>query len=144
MRWVVTGANRGIGLEFARQLLARGDHVEALTRKPSEAEELRELCDGSSARGRVHPCDVTSDASVRAAAEAVGDVAVDVLVNNAGVMGKMQSLEELDLEDVTRTFDANALGPRSRAAWARSGTTPAAAPTGIECRRRRSTWRRGR
>ena len=111
MRWVVTGANRGIGLELARQLLARGDDVEALTRKPAEADELRKLCEASSGRGRVHPCDVADDASVRAAAAAIGDVAVDVLVNNAGVMGKMQSLEELDLDDVTRTFDANALGP---------------------------------
>lgn len=111
MRWVVTGANRGIGLELARQLLARGDHVEALTRRPAEAEELRKLCEGSSGRGRAHACDVANDASVRAAAASIGDVAVDVLVNNAGVMGKMQSLVELDLEDVTRTFDANALGP---------------------------------
>ncbi len=111
MRWVITGANRGLGLEMARQLSARGDHVEATTRDLAKSHELRALAEASSGRLRVHACDVGHEESVRAFARALGDAAVDVLVNNAGVMGKMQSLEDLDLADVVATFEADALGP---------------------------------
>jgi NAD(P)-dependent dehydrogenase (short-subunit alcohol dehydrogenase family) len=111
MRWVVTGANRGLGLEFTRQLAARGDLVEACARDPERSPKLRELAEASGDRVRVHACDIGDDASVRALAKSLGDVAVDVLVNNAGVMGKMQSLTELDLADAAHTFDVNALGP---------------------------------
>jgi NAD(P)-dependent dehydrogenase (short-subunit alcohol dehydrogenase family) len=110
MRWVITGANRGIGAEFVRQLIARGDHVDAGARDPHAATALLDLAARHADKLRVHGCDVSDDASVRGFAQALGDVAVDVLVNNAGVMGKMQSLEALDLEDVKHTFDVNALG----------------------------------
>jgi NAD(P)-dependent dehydrogenase (short-subunit alcohol dehydrogenase family) len=112
MRFVVTGANRGIGLELTRQLLARGDAVEAGVREPDRASELSQL--GKSPRGasqlRVHAVDVARDDSVRAFARAIGDRSVDVLINNAGVLGKMQGLEELDLEDMVHTFRVDALG----------------------------------
>lgn len=121
MRVVVTGANRGIGLELVRQLLERGHAVEAATRKPEEANDLKKLGARPSARLRVHACDVNDDASVKAFAAALGEGAgvdgrspvagVDVLVNNAGVLGKMQSMVDLDLDDVMHTFSVNALGP---------------------------------
>lgn len=110
MRWAITGTNRGIGIELVRQLIQRGDHVDAFVRKPEEASSLRELIASSSDRIRLFECDVASDRSVRVAANAVGDVPIDVLVNNAGVMGKMESLEEVDLDDAMRSFDVNALG----------------------------------
>ena len=109
MRAVVTGANRGIGLELARQLVARGDTVDAGARDPEKAGELRALgC-------RVHQLDVGDARSVEAFARAV-EGAVDVVINNAGVHGgNRQSLrqltEDLTLGDATRTFDVNALGP---------------------------------
>ena len=106
MRIVITGANRGIGLELAAQYLARGDEVEAAVRRPEEATALREL--GGALR--VHACDVSDDASVAAFASALGDVPVDVLINNAGVMGKMQALADLDMADILRTIDTNTLG----------------------------------
>jgi NAD(P)-dependent dehydrogenase (short-subunit alcohol dehydrogenase family) len=110
MRYVVTGANRGIGLELVRQLLARGETVEAGCRDPGGARELHALPTRVGANLRVHACDVASDASVAGFAASIGDAPVDVLINNAGVLGKMQSLEELDLDDVKRTFDVDALG----------------------------------
>jgi NAD(P)-dependent dehydrogenase (short-subunit alcohol dehydrogenase family) len=110
MRFVVTGANRGIGLEFVRQLLARGETVEAGVRDPSAARELTALGKAPSSTLRVHALDVASEASARAFGRSIGDVAVDVLINNAGVLGKMQSLEELDFEDVMATFRVNAVG----------------------------------
>lgn len=111
MRFIVTGANRGIGLELVRQLAARGDVIEAGARTPSEADELSAITAGAEGRVRVHACDIASDESVRAFAESIGDAPVDILINNAGVLGKMQRFEDLDVEDITRTFSVNALGP---------------------------------
>lgn len=112
MRFVISGANRGIGLELVKQLLARGDSVEAGVRDPDRATELMQL--GKSPRGasqlRVHPLDVAKDQSARDFAAAIGDRAVDVLINNAGILGKMQSLEELDFEDMLHTYRVDALG----------------------------------
>lgn len=109
-RWVVTGANRGIGLEFVRQLAARGDAVDASARDLGSATELGALAK-SHDKVRLHAVDVRDDASVQAMAKAIGSDGVDVLVNNAGVMGKMTSLENVDMADALATFDANALGP---------------------------------
>ena len=86
MRWVVTGTNRGIGLELTRQLAARGDTVLATVRDVARAGALREVADSSSGRVTVHACDVRDDASVRAFAAELGATPVDVLVNNAGAL----------------------------------------------------------
>ncbi|MDQ3369449.1 MAG: SDR family oxidoreductase [Myxococcota bacterium] len=112
MRAVVTGANRGIGLELVRQLQARGDEVEACARKPADASELQAL---ASARVRVHAVDVTDVATVRALAEVLAGAAVDIVFNVAGVYGGprqslLQMAEDLALEDVARTYDVNAIG----------------------------------
>lgn len=110
VRVVITGASRGIGLEFARQYAARGDQVEAAARTPDAAVGLAAVAARYPALVRVHACDVASDASVRAFADALGGESVDVLINNAGVMGKLTSLEALDFDDVLRTFNINAVG----------------------------------
>lgn len=109
MRIVITGANRGIGLELVRQCLGRGDSVIATARDPEEARELRSLA-GTSGALTVLACDVGDDESVRAfAAKVTG--AVDVIINNAGVMGAMTSLAKLDTADALKTYSINALGP---------------------------------
>lgn len=113
MRIVVTGANRGIGLELVRQLAARGDTVEACARRPAEAHALGALAGD---RVRIHPFDVRDPASVHALAGALGAAAIDIVFNVAGVYGGAgQSLgqmsEDLALGDVTSTFDINAAGP---------------------------------
>ena len=102
---VVTGANRGLGLELCRQLAAGGARVIGTARRPHEAEELRAL------DVRVEELDVADAASVRGFAGRLGEAAVDVLVNNAGRGGAGSGIAELDLEASLRFFDVNSLGP---------------------------------
>ncbi|HEU5059001.1 MAG TPA: SDR family oxidoreductase [Kofleriaceae bacterium] len=110
MRCVVTGANRGIGLEMVRQLIARGDQVDAAVREPDRADALRALAAGD--RLRVHRLDVLDAGSIRELAAALGGAPVDLLVNNAGVYGgSRQHLPDIDIEDAVRTYRINALGP---------------------------------
>lgn len=114
MRIVITGTNRGIGLELTRQYLARGDTVDAAVRFTSQATALNALVAAAQGRLRVHACDVTSDGEVHAfshALERADGAGIDLLINNAGVMGKMTSLEELDVADLHSTFEVNAVGP---------------------------------
>jgi NAD(P)-dependent dehydrogenase (short-subunit alcohol dehydrogenase family) len=111
MRVVITGANRGIGLELARQLLERGDDVEAAVRRPEAAGELRRITTGR-ARLRIHACDVGDGDSVAELARSIGDLPVDALINNAGVWGgEHQRVGDLDFEEALRTYQVNALGP---------------------------------
>jgi NAD(P)-dependent dehydrogenase (short-subunit alcohol dehydrogenase family) len=106
MRVLITGANRGFGLGLVRACLARGDLVHAATRQP-DAEALRALGPGLV----VHPLDITDEDSCRALARNLGDEALDLLVNNAGIGGRYNpGLEELDLGEALRVYDTNALG----------------------------------
>jgi len=100
---VITGANRGIGLELTRQYLERGDTVVAACREPSH--ELEAV--GARVVGDV---DVTSDDGVRGLAAAVEGTPVDVLVNNAGLLSD-ESLDDLDMDRIRKQFEVNSLGP---------------------------------
>jgi NAD(P)-dependent dehydrogenase (short-subunit alcohol dehydrogenase family) len=105
MNVVVTGANRGIGLELVRRLLARGDQVEAACRRPDDAPDL------GATGARLHAVDVADGASVAGFADALGDLPIDLVINNAGVFGDMrQRLADFNYEAATRTFEVNALG----------------------------------
>ncbi|MEX2151317.1 MAG: SDR family oxidoreductase [Steroidobacteraceae bacterium] len=109
---LITGANRGLGLEFVRQYSAEGWRVFAACRAPHEASELQQLVAGSSGRIRVVEMDVTDTASVRAAAAGLKGEAIDLLLNNAGVGGPGgQQLGNLDYAAWARVLDANTLGP---------------------------------
>jgi len=108
MRFVVTGANRGIGLEFVKQLTERGEEVDAAARDPDDAADLRALV-RPGVRLRIHRLDVVDDASVHAFAEALPAGPVDVLVNNAGISG-VKGGEPIDPKDILRVFDVNAVG----------------------------------
>jgi NAD(P)-dependent dehydrogenase (short-subunit alcohol dehydrogenase family) len=110
MRAVVTGTNRGIGLELTRQLLARGDEVEALAREPDRARELRDLQRRHGRALSVLACDVSSDSSVRAYASARPRAPVDLLINNAALYGTSRGLEREDPAEVLHVLDVNAVG----------------------------------
>ncbi len=109
---LVTGANRGLGLEFARQYAAEGWQVHATCRDPGAADELRELATGSGGRIAVIALDVTNRASVSAAAASLSGTPIDLLINNAGVGSPLgQRLGALDYAAWARVLDVNTLGP---------------------------------
>jgi len=100
---LVTGTNRGIGLELVRHLRDRGDSVVAVCREPSA--ELKAL------NVRVEPgVDVTDDASVAALAARLQNTPIDRLVLNAGILTR-EHLDKLDFDAIRRQFEVNALGP---------------------------------
>jgi NAD(P)-dependent dehydrogenase (short-subunit alcohol dehydrogenase family) len=100
--YLVTGSNRGIGYEYCRQLQARGDVVIAVCRSASE--ELKQL--GVRVEEGI---DITSDASVADLCDRLDDTAINVLINNAGII-KRVTLEDLDFESIREQFEVNALG----------------------------------
>lgn len=100
---VITGANRGIGLELAKQYQARGDSVVALCRKTSSGL-------GASGADVIEGVDVTDDDSVAAMAAALEGRRIDVLINNAGILTR-ETLDDLDWERMRTQFEVNALGP---------------------------------
>ena len=100
---LVTGANRGIGLELCKQLAAAGHEVIAVCRRSSP--EL----DGLGVRVEAD-VDVTSAEGVAALAERLGDAKLELLINNAGIL-RRESLEEMDFESIREQFEVNSLGP---------------------------------
>jgi NAD(P)-dependent dehydrogenase (short-subunit alcohol dehydrogenase family) len=100
---VLTGANRGIGLELARQLKARGDDVIAVCRKSSP--ELDKL--GVRIEAGV---DVGEAASVEKLAQRLSGVEIDMLVNNAGIL-RSESLDRMNFDSIQEQLNVNALGP---------------------------------
>jgi NAD(P)-dependent dehydrogenase (short-subunit alcohol dehydrogenase family) len=103
---LITGANRGLGLELARQLDSQGYTVIGTARKPGRATELNEL------GVRVEQLDVTDPASIASLASTLDGVPIDLLINNAGFFDRSnRTLEEVDFEVMARTLDVNAMGP---------------------------------
>lgn len=100
---IITGANRGIGLELARQLVVRGWRLLALCRRASPALEAL----GAEVR---EGFDVTDAASLGALAESLAPASVDLLINNAGILEGV-GLANLDLDAMRRQYEVNALGP---------------------------------
>src|SRR5262245_8017424 len=109
---LITGANRGLGLEFSQQYAAEGARVLACARRPGEAKPLLDLAAASKGKITVHPLDVASDASVEHLARDIGAEPIDILINNAGVYGgEHQRLGDIDYETWARTLNVNTLGP---------------------------------
>lgn len=100
--YVITGANRGIGYEYCRQLQARGETVVALCRSASE--QLKQL--GIQVEEGI---DITSEATVADLRSRLENVRIDALINNAGIL-KRVTLENLDFNNIREQFEVNALG----------------------------------
>lgn len=114
---LVTGANRGLGLEMARQFGADGWRIHACCRAPEAAPALAALAADSGGAVTVHPLDVGSAEGIAALAEALRGTALDMLVNNAGVLG--HSIDERG---------PGAFGTLDYAAWERVHAINTVAP----------------
>ena len=99
---LITGANRSLGLETARRLIDAGHTVYAGVRDPDGADAVRTL------GARVVRLDVTDDASVEAAIAELPQL--DVLVNNAGILGTSYGVDDLDADGVAAVLDTNVVG----------------------------------
>ena len=115
-RCLVTGANRGLGLEFARQLLDRGDRVIATCRQPGRANALNQLAGEYPGRLHVLPLDVAEPKSraelVRELPLVLGeDARLDLLLNNAGVLHSGERFGKVDAATLDDSLRTNASGP---------------------------------
>ena len=108
---LITGSNRGLGLEFSRQYAAAGWNVIASCRDPAAAEELQELA-AQNSNIAIEKLDVTSDTEVATLAKQYKDQPIDVLLNNAGIYGTLekQTLGTFDYEELKKVFDVNTIG----------------------------------
>ncbi|TAN46437.1 MAG: SDR family oxidoreductase [Methylococcaceae bacterium] len=109
---LVSGANRGLGLEFCRQYAAAGWHTIATCRQPDRAPALQALAD-SHANLEIHALDVADCAGIDRLAAQLSGLAIDVLLNNAGVYGDNSGngFGSLDYEQWQRVLRINSLGP---------------------------------
>ena len=109
---LITGANRGLGFEFARQYLADGWQVFAACRNPASARELQRLVKDSSGKLTVVEMEVTDAASIRKAATHLEGVAIDLVINSAGITGVSgQRAGSVDYASWAHVLDVNAMGP---------------------------------
>lgn len=111
MRVLITGSNRGIGLEFVRQYLEKGWRVYATCRRPAEADSLHML-EGLHNELSIHRLDIANPEDIRNISREMNNVPLDLLINNAGVhLEKGASgLGSIHYDDWLRTLEINTLG----------------------------------
>ena len=109
---LITGTNRGLGLEFVRQYAADGWRVFACARRPEAAPELQALAAESAGRVSLHALDAADFGALDALAAELKGESLDLVLANAGVFGSEASkLGALDWDEWERTLRINTLGP---------------------------------
>jgi NAD(P)-dependent dehydrogenase (short-subunit alcohol dehydrogenase family) len=119
----ITGANRGLGLEFVRQFATMGWEIHATCRDVEQAETLRRLAESCNGRIKLHPLDIGNAQSIAALPARLKGVQLDLLINNAGILDTtapgftegtretLQALGSLNYEDWAKVLLINTLGP---------------------------------
>ncbi len=114
MRILITGANRGIGLEFVKQYIASGADVIACCRKPGEASDLLSLRDAHPGKLTIIELDVSDFSKIEAVSQELEGAPIDILINNAGVYldkGRTSVIGGLDYNSWRETFEVNLFAP---------------------------------
>jgi NAD(P)-dependent dehydrogenase (short-subunit alcohol dehydrogenase family) len=108
---LVTGANRGLGLELARQYAADGWRVHACCREPDRAEALASLARAEPAIA-IHRLDVTNGGAIEHLADSLQDECLDLLINNAGIYGrKGVTIGDIDPAEWMQVLVINTIAP---------------------------------
>lgn len=109
---LITGSNRGMGLEWARQYIEEGWRVYASCRFPERADSLQQLA-AENTNVSIHRLDVTTQEDIQQIAVELNDTPLDVLINNAGIYKERWGkdiLGQIDYDDWQDTFAVNTLG----------------------------------
>lgn len=107
MNIVITGASRGIGLEFTRQLVSKGNHLLVTARAPEEAPELLRLLKGFANNLEILPLDVREEGAPERLAQAAQRFSkIDLLINNAGIYPQGEARD-----DFVEGFLVNSIAP---------------------------------
>ncbi len=107
---LITGANRGIGLEFVRQYLADGWEVIATCRDPKKATDLETLANENH-KLSIYPLDISQPEQIDQLAKAIGNQPIDHLINNAGTYGSSgEHFGNVKPSDMVATFATNTVG----------------------------------
>ncbi|MFK7863148.1 MAG: SDR family oxidoreductase [Pseudohongiellaceae bacterium] len=107
---LITGTNRGIGLEFVEQFLSRGDAVFATCRNPANAEALQALA-SQHASLKILQLDVSNPDSVATFPAQLEGAAIDIFVNNAGIYGSREGFGKLNEDVWANVFHVNSIAP---------------------------------
>jgi len=110
---LITGANRGIGLEFCKQYSADGWRVLACCRDPGKAEALNKLTARYSDLIKIHALDVTNHAQIEQLARTLSDESIDLLINDAGIYpaADKRGFGHTDYVEWMTAFNINAMAP---------------------------------
>lgn len=110
---LITGANRGIGLEFSKQFVADGWRVFACSRNPEKSDELNKLAVMYPDQITVHTLDVADHEQIKRLAQNLANKSIDILINNAGVYPgpKGSSFGEINYDAMTQAFIINTMAP---------------------------------
>ena len=125
----ITGASRGLGLEFCKQYLMAGSRVIATARNPDQSEGLQKLQQEFADNLKIYPLDVTDEQSRRKVSDAVGDRVIHLLINNAGYYGNSNSLGKLDEAEWSKVFHINCIAPIKMVEQLRSNLVDAGSAT---------------
>ena len=109
---LITGCNRGIGLEFIKQYLLLDWKVIATCRNPDKANDLKDLSIDNP-NLELHQLDISQESSVNALSREIGDLPIDLLINNAAYLGppNPQKFGQIDYPMFTKSLEVNAIGP---------------------------------
>ena len=109
---LITGANRGLGLEFVRQCNAAGWRVLACCREPVQADDLKKIAAESNERVSLHRLDVGDLKQIEALGRDLRDESIDILLNNAGIYGPQNStFGHIDYRAWAEVLAVNVLAP---------------------------------
>jgi short-subunit dehydrogenase len=103
---LITGSNRGLGLEFVKQFANKGYKVVATCRQPSKAKELR----GLKGDIEIRELDITAEARLRDLKDRLLNTPVDILILNAGIIGQRDTeIGNIDIDNMIETFKINSI-----------------------------------